>query len=106
MLLTLRFTCWALFIGEYRMSSFLGLSSGLVEDLSVSTCKVFACVVEAEWREEGYRPQHLVCTLSFNPLAGSTVPLPLPVLMFPSPKSKILVYLPRCKSACCLSLWN
>lgn len=56
--------------------------------------------------EEDWRSQHLIRIHSFNHLVFNTVPLPLIVLMFPSPKNKILVYLPSCKSSCCLTLWS
>lgn len=84
-LLTMKFTlgfCWALSLWGYLMSFFLDLSSWACQGSSVSTCKVFACVLEAEGGEEGYRPQHRVCILSFNHLVSSTVPLPLTMLMF------------------------
>lgn len=110
MLLTVKFT-----LGDFAGLFSLGIPNvillrsfllGLSRIFQYPPVKYLPVFWKQSGGEEGYRPQHRVCILSFNHLVSSTVPLPLTVLMFPSPKSQILVYLPGCKSGCCLSLWN
>ena len=79
---------------------------GLSRISQLPTVKYLPVFWKQSGGEEDWRSQRLLYIHSFNHLVFSTVPLPLIVLMFPSPKNKILVYLPRCKSGCCLTLWS
>ena len=72
----------------------------------VQACEVLACILEAEWGEDDWRSQHLICICSLNHLVFNTVPWSLIVLMFPFPKNKIRVYLLVCKDGYRLAVWS